>query len=105
MAKPAYQAIVRHSPRKPVIVFVPSRKQTRLTAVDILTFSAAELNTETDTARSRFLHVKEEDIRPFLEKINDKVNIKIDIEPFLGKISDKVYIHKNRYRTIPGKNQ
>ena len=73
MAKPAYQAIMRHSPRKPVIVFVPSRRQTRLTAVDILTFSAAEIQTDSETARSRFLHVKEEDIQPFLEKINDKV--------------------------------
>ncbi|CAC5400832.1 SNRNP200 [Mytilus coruscus] len=72
MAKPAYQAIVRHSPRKPVILFVPSRKQTRLTAVDILTFSAAEMNPESESVRSRFLHVKEEDIQPFLEKINDK---------------------------------
>lgn len=73
MAKPAYQAIVRHSPRKPVILFVPSRKQTRLTAVDILTFSAAEMNPDSESVRSRFLHVKEEDIQPFLEKINDKV--------------------------------
>lgn len=31
MAKPTYNAIVKHAPRKPVIVFVPSRKQTRLT--------------------------------------------------------------------------
>ena len=31
MAKPTYNAIVKHAPRKPVIVFVPSTKQTRLT--------------------------------------------------------------------------
>ncbi|XP_061184302.1 U5 small nuclear ribonucleoprotein 200 kDa helicase-like isoform X1 [Saccostrea echinata] len=72
MAKPTYQAILRHSPRKPVIVFVPSRKQTRLTAIDILTFSAAEIQVDSETPRSRFLHVKEEDIQPFLEKISDK---------------------------------
>lgn len=72
MAKPTYQAILRHSPRKPVIIFVPSRKQTRLTAIDILTFSAAEIQVDTETPRSRFLHVKEEDIQPFLEKITDK---------------------------------
>lgn len=72
MAKPTYQAILRHSPRKPVIIFVPSRKQTRLTAIDILTFSAAEMQVDTETPRSRFLHVKEEDIQPFLEKITDK---------------------------------
>lgn len=72
MAKPAYQAIVRHAPRKPVIIFVPSRKQTRLTAIDILTFSAAEIQPDSDVPRSRFLHVKEEDIQPFLDKITDK---------------------------------
>lgn len=73
MAKPTYQAILRHAPKKPVIVFVPSRKQTRLTAIDILTFSAAEIQTESETPRSRFLHVPEEDIAPFLDKISDKV--------------------------------
>jgi pre-mRNA-splicing helicase BRR2 len=67
MAKPVYQAIVKHSPKKPVIVFVPSRKQTRLTAIDILTYCAADLQ------HNRFLHASEEDLQPYLEKINDKV--------------------------------
>lgn len=42
MTKPMYQSIVKHSPKKPVIVFVPSRRQTKLTALDLLTFSGAE---------------------------------------------------------------
>lgn len=42
MAKPIYHAICKHSPQKPVIVFVPSRKQARLTAIDLLTFAGAE---------------------------------------------------------------
>lgn len=72
MGKPSYQAIVRHSPRKPVIVFVPSRKQTRITAIDILTYAAAELQVASDDkVQSRFLHVPEEDLEPFLEKISD----------------------------------
>ena len=54
MAKPVYQAILRHSPKKPVIVFVPSRKQTRLTAIDILTFCAADMQP------SQFLHVQKQ---------------------------------------------
>ena len=66
MAKPTYHAICRHSPDKPVIVFVPSRKQTRLTAIDILTFCAADVQPD------RFLHVKEKDLEPYLEKISDK---------------------------------
>ena len=67
MAKPVYHAIMLHSPKKPVIVFVPSRKQTRLTAIDILTFCAADMQ------HNRFLHVNEDDLQPYLEKIDDKV--------------------------------
>ena len=67
MAKPVYHAIMLHSPKKPVIVFVPSRKQTRLTAIDILTFCAADMQ------HNRFLHVSEEELQPYLEKMEDKV--------------------------------
>merc|ERR1719330_1593004 len=66
MAKPTYNSILKHSPRKPVIVFVPSRKQTRLTAIDLLTYAAS------DTQPDRFLHAEPEDIASFLEKIQDK---------------------------------
>jgi pre-mRNA-splicing helicase BRR2 len=71
MAKPTYHAILKHSPKKPVIVFVPSRKQTRLTAIDILTFCAA------DTQSNRFLHTTEAKLEPVLEKMNDKVVSKL----------------------------
>jgi hypothetical protein len=63
MAKPTYNAILKHAPRKPVIVFVPSRKQTRLTAIDLLTYAAA------DNQPDRFLHAEQEDIQTFLAKI------------------------------------
>ncbi|XP_067656314.1 U5 small nuclear ribonucleoprotein 200 kDa helicase-like isoform X1 [Haliotis asinina] len=73
MAKPAYQAILKYSPRKPVILFVPSRKQTRLTAIDILTFAAADITPgPDDKPQSRFLHVVESDLEPFVEKVSDK---------------------------------
>ncbi|XP_069475191.1 U5 small nuclear ribonucleoprotein 200 kDa helicase [Ambystoma mexicanum] len=65
MAKPVYHAITKHSPRKPVIVFVPSRKQTRLTAIDILTTCAS------DVQRQRFLRCTEGDLAPYLEKLSD----------------------------------
>uniref|UniRef100_A0A667XVK9 U5 small nuclear ribonucleoprotein 200 kDa helicase n=1 Tax=Myripristis murdjan TaxID=586833 RepID=A0A667XVK9_9TELE len=65
MAKPVYHAIMKHSPSKPAVVFVPSRRQTRLTAIDILTFCAA------DVVPQRFLHCTEKDLAPFLEKITD----------------------------------
>ena len=73
MTKPVYHAIVKHSARKPAIVFVPSRKQTRLTAIDILTFCAA------DTQPTRFLHVGEEALQPYVDKISDKVGQKFSI--------------------------
>ena len=65
MSKPVYQAILSHSPTKPVIVFVPSRKQTKLTAVDILMYTTAE------GQYNRFLHCTEEDLEPFLNQISD----------------------------------
>ncbi|XP_049856999.1 putative U5 small nuclear ribonucleoprotein 200 kDa helicase [Schistocerca gregaria] len=66
MAKPVYNAILKHSPHKPVIVFVPTRKQARLTAIDLLTFTAAE------GQPNRFFHAEEEDIKPFLDRMQDK---------------------------------
>ena len=65
MSKPVYQSIIQYSIHKPVIVFVSSRRQTRITAIDILTYTAA------DAQPSRFLHVTEEDIKPYAERMND----------------------------------
>ena len=69
MIKPVYNAISAHSPKKPVIVFVPSRKQTRLTAVDLLTFCAA------DYQPKRFLHRSVDDLLPHLKHLKDEVSI------------------------------
>lgn len=66
MSKPVYNAILKYSPHKPVIIFVSSRKQARLTAVDIGTYCASEAEP------NRFFHAEEEDILPFLEKMTDK---------------------------------
>lgn len=66
MAKPVYNAVVKHSPKRSVIVFVASRKQTKLTAVDMLTYAAA------DSQPQRFLHCKEEDLAPYLEHVKDE---------------------------------
>jgi pre-mRNA-splicing helicase BRR2 len=41
MGKPAFSAIVKQSPDKPTIIFVPSRKQAQLTAIDMVAFAAA----------------------------------------------------------------
>jgi len=42
MNKPAYAAIQTHSPTKPVLIFVSSRRQTRLTALDVIAYAAAD---------------------------------------------------------------
>ncbi|XP_055781435.1 activating signal cointegrator 1 complex subunit 3 [Salvelinus fontinalis] len=42
MNKPVFQAIRSHSPAKPVLIFVSSRRQTRLTALDLIAFLATE---------------------------------------------------------------
>lgn len=66
MSKPVYNAITKFSPHKPVIVFVSSRKLARITAVDILTYCTAEQQP------NRFFHADEEDIKPFLDRMEDK---------------------------------
>uniref|UniRef100_A0A671PW09 Activating signal cointegrator 1 complex subunit 3 n=1 Tax=Sinocyclocheilus anshuiensis TaxID=1608454 RepID=A0A671PW09_9TELE len=65
MAKPVYHAIMKHSPSKQVLVFVPSRRQTRLTAIDILTFCAA------DVVPQRCLEKICIDLAPFMENLSD----------------------------------
>ena len=42
MNKPAYAAIKEYSPTKPVLIFVSSRRQTRLTALDLISFAAGD---------------------------------------------------------------
>lgn len=66
MLKPTYQAIMKHAPKKPIIVFVPSRKQSKLTALDLVAYSGAENQAQ------RFLHCAEEDLQPHLKRIQEK---------------------------------
>lgn len=56
MNKPAYAAIQAHSPLKPVLVFVSSRRQTRLTALDLITFAVA------DERPRQFVHMEDEEL-------------------------------------------
>ncbi|KAG6912117.1 hypothetical protein DXG01_000458, partial [Tephrocybe rancida] len=63
MSKPAYLAVVEYSPTNPVIIFVPSRRQCRLTVDDLLTHCSA------DDKPDRFLNIELEDLQPHLEHI------------------------------------
>ncbi len=56
MNKPTYAAVREHSPDKPVLVFVSSRRQTRLTAFDLVAYVAAENNPK------QWLHMPEPEV-------------------------------------------
>ena len=42
MAKPVYNSVVRHIDGKSAIVFVPSRRQAQLTAIDLMTYNESQ---------------------------------------------------------------
>ena len=66
MNRPTFLAIKTHSPEKPVIVFVASRRQTRLTAKDLINFCGMEEDPR------RFLHFdSEEDLQSTLSLVKD----------------------------------
>lgn len=54
MGKPVYNAVTRHSDRKPVIIFVPSRRQAQLTAIDLMTHGET-LGRDTEGNSKNFL--------------------------------------------------
>ncbi|KAL2267588.1 hypothetical protein VTJ83DRAFT_4865 [Remersonia thermophila] len=66
MNRPTFLAILNHSPEKPVIVFVPSRRQTRLTAKDLINLCGMEDNPR------RFLHMDEDDLQLNLSRVKDE---------------------------------
>lgn len=65
MNKPAFNSIMRHSPQKPVIVFVSSRRQTRLTAQDLIAYCCLTENPY------HFLRMPEEELQMILSRIKD----------------------------------
>ncbi|KAK9470510.1 Sec63-domain-containing protein [Dipodascopsis tothii] len=66
MNKPAYMAIKMHSPIKPVLIFVASRRQTRLTAMDLINFCGMEENPR------RFLKMSEDELEMVLLRVKDE---------------------------------
>ncbi|KAK4204194.1 Sec63 Brl domain-containing protein [Triangularia verruculosa] len=66
MNRPTFLAILNHSPEKPVIVFVPSRRQTRLTAKDLINLCGMEDNPR------RFLSMDEDDLQGILTRVKDE---------------------------------
>ena len=66
MNRPTFMAIKNHSPSKPVIVFVASRRQTRLTAKDLINYCGMEDNPR------RFLRMDEDDLQLNLSRVKDE---------------------------------
>lgn len=65
MNKPAYAAIQVHSPLKPVLVFVASRRQTRLTALDLISHAAA------DERPTQWVHMEPGQLAGSLARVKD----------------------------------
>ncbi|KAJ0087179.1 hypothetical protein Patl1_09317 [Pistacia atlantica] len=68
MTKPTYTAIVQHAKNgKPALVFVPSRKYVRLTAVDLMTYSSMD-----GDQNSAFLLRSHENFEEYLSGISEE---------------------------------
>jgi pre-mRNA-splicing helicase BRR2 len=96
MAKPVFQAIQKYTApsvtrkvsaatavTKPAIVFVPSRKQAKITAVDLVTYAAASIAAAERRAANpadsgdhqlpcKFLHVDPDELKPIVDKLEDR---------------------------------
>ncbi|XP_071560788.1 activating signal cointegrator 1 complex subunit 3 [Temnothorax nylanderi] len=77
MNRPTFQAIRQHAPASPSLVFVSSRRQTRLTALDLIAYLAAEDNSK------QWLRMPEEQMNDILENINDS-NLKLTLAFGIG---------------------
>ena len=66
MNKPCFAAIKEHSPTKPTLIFVASRRQTRLTAFDIISYAASE------ELQKMFLGCSDDYVEALAEKISDE---------------------------------
>ncbi|CAH0402336.1 unnamed protein product [Chilo suppressalis] len=77
MNKPTFQAIRTHSPCAPTLVFVSSRRQTRLTALDLIAYLAAEDNPK------QWLHMQESEMEQILANIKES-NLKLTLAFGIG---------------------
>ena len=66
MNKPCFAAIKELSPTKPTLIFVASRRQTRLTAFDIISYAAS------DDAPKMFLGCSEMYVESVADRLKDE---------------------------------
>ncbi|XP_051173908.1 activating signal cointegrator 1 complex subunit 3 [Leptopilina boulardi] len=77
MNRPTFQAIRQHAPCSPSLVFVSSRRQTRLTALDLIAYLAAEDNPK------QWLHMPDEEMDNILANVKDG-NLKLTLAFGIG---------------------
>eukprot|EP00299_Pterocystis_sp_00344_P001270 c11102_g1_i1.p1 GENE.c11102_g1_i1~~c11102_g1_i1.p1 ORF type:complete len:818 (+),score=229.76 c11102_g1_i1:220-2454(+) len=77
MNKPAYTNILIHSPHKPTLIFVSSRKQTRLTAIDLIQFCMA------DEKPTQFLKMEHSELQNVLRMVSEP-NLKHTLQFGIG---------------------
>lgn len=77
MNRPTFQAIRQHAPDSPSLVFVSSRRQTRLTAIDLIAYLGAE------DRPKQWLHMPEEEMYHLVENIKD-TNLKLTLAFGIG---------------------
>ena len=78
MNKPAFMAIKQHSPDKPALIFVASRRQTRLTALDLIHLCGMEDNPR------RFLNIDDEnELQYYLSQVTDET-LKLSLQFGIG---------------------
>ncbi|CAR21748.1 RNA helicase [Lachancea thermotolerans CBS 6340] len=90
MNKPAFMAIKQHSPDKPVLIFVASRRQTRLTALDLIHLCGMESNPR------RFLNIDDEgELQYYLSQVSDET-LKLSLQFGIG-LHHAGLVEKDRY--------
>lgn len=77
MNRPTFQAIRQHSPTQPALVFVSSRRQTRLTALDLIAYLVAEDNSK------QWLKMSEEEMAQIVTSTKDS-NLKLTLAFGIG---------------------
>ncbi|KRZ76461.1 Activating signal cointegrator 1 complex subunit 3 [Trichinella papuae] len=77
MNKPAFKAIKVYSPEKPVLIFVSSRRQTRLTSFDLIALLAADANPK------QWLNMTNEELQSYVQLVHDP-NLRICLSFGIG---------------------
>ncbi|XP_014260585.1 activating signal cointegrator 1 complex subunit 3 [Cimex lectularius] len=77
MNRPIFQAISNHSPCQPTLIFVSSRRQTRLTALDLIASLAADSNPK------QWLHCYEDAMDQIIKTVKDS-NLRLTLAFGIG---------------------